>query len=257
MPNSISIERLREVLIYSESTGEFQWKETLSRRVVAGKVAGFVCKKTGTRLIDIDGKTYTAPRLAWYFCYGKLPGRQVLMRDGNRSNTAKANLILTPDGSEILTAELLREEYDYSPVSGKFTRKQTRGPGKIGSEVGCKMNNGYLAIRACGKLFLAHRLAWLYVYSQWPQFQVDHINGKRDDNRIENLRDATAQINSQNTRHGRGKTGLLGAHIRDDHFRSSIRVDGRLMNLGTFLAAPEAHETYISAKRQLHAGCTI
>lgn len=257
MPNSISIDRLREVLFYCEATGEFRWKKTLSKRVVAGKTAGFVCKKTSTRLIDIDGKTYTAPRLAWAFCFGELPDRQVISRDGNRSNTAKTNLMLTTDASEALTAEMLREKFDYFPASGKFTRKQTRGRGKIGSEVGCKMNNGYSVIRVGGKLLLAHRLAWLYVHGEWPQFQVDHINGKRDDNRIENLRDATAQINSQNTRHGRGATGLLGAHIRDDHFRSSITVDGRLMNLGTFSTASEAHAAYLSAKRQLHAGCTI
>jgi len=257
MPNEVCKERIKEVIAYNEKTGVFQWKVTLSCRAVAGSTAGYVYKKTGTRLIDIDGKTHTGPQLAWFFCYGHFPQKHVLVRDGNRGNTAKANLMLAPDKSSNLTAVLLREEFDYSQSSGKFTRKQTRSAQKIGSEAGCKMNNGYLCIRVSGKLYLAHRLAWLYVYGSWPECQVDHINGKRDDNRIQNLRGATQKFNSQNIRASRGASGLLGAHIRDDHFRSSIAVDGKTLNLGTFRTAPEAHAAYLAAKRQLHAGCTI
>lgn len=257
MPKTISIERLREVLVYTESTGEFQWKKTLSRRAISGKTAGFVCEKSGTRLIAIDGKTYTAPKLAWALVHGVWPQRLVLSRDGSRTNTAIENLFIAPEKSEVLTAEILREAFEYDGLTGIFVRKQTRGTAMAGSQAGCLMNTGYLGIRIGSKLWLAHQLAWLYVHGKWPEHQIDHINGVRIDNRIANLRDATCSINSQNTRHGRGTTGLLGAHIRDDHFRSSIKVDGRLMSLGTFQTASEAHAAYLSAKRQLHVGCTI
>lgn len=257
MPNSICINRLREVLVYCESTGELHWKKTLSKRAVAGKTAGFVCKKIGTRLIDIDGKTYTAPKLAWALVHGVWPQHLVISRDGDRKNTAIENLFISPEKCGVLTAEMLREAFEYNSLTGIFVRKQTRGTAMAGSQAGCLMKTGYLGIRIGSKLWLAHRLAWLYVNGKWPGHQIDHINGVRADNRIANLRDATPSLNSQNTRHGRGTTGLLGAHIRDDHFRSSISAGNRRVNLGTFATAEQAHNAYIQAKRQLHAGCTI
>lgn len=73
------------------------------------------------------------------------------------------------------------------------------------AEGGCrkrcwKQNSlGYVQIKISGKLYHAHRLAWLYVYGYMPEKEIDHINRIRDDNRIANLREATSQLNSLNT----------------------------------------------------------
>jgi hypothetical protein len=70
------------------------------------------------------------------------------------------------------------------------------------AEGGCrkrcwKQNSlGYVQIKISGKLYHAHRLAWLYVYGYMPEKEIDHINRIRDDNRIANLREATSQLNS-------------------------------------------------------------
>jgi hypothetical protein len=98
-------------------------------------------------------------------------------------------------------------------------------------------------------------------HGAWPSGDIDHINGQKTDNRIENLRDVTRTINSENRRGSNTNTatGYLGVsvHARSGKYRARIRAKGRLISLGLFLLPEEAHAAYISAKRDLHFGCTI
>ena len=165
---------------------------------------------------------------------------------------------------QILTADVLRSRFSYNPVSGVFTRligvsgRNT----KAGTVAGSKDNQGYLKITIQGQFFKAHRLAWLHVHGEWPKFEVDHINGNRSDNRIENLRDAPRGLNSQNERSARisNRSGFLGVCSPtkiDKKFLAVISVAGKSIRLGRFDCAEDAHKCYVDAKRRLHAGCTI
>lgn len=119
---------------------------------------------------------------------------------------------------------------------------------------------GYIRIGVDGRYYMAHRLAWLYVCGRWPEHHIDHINGDRADNRIENLRDVTSSVNSQNQRkaHPNNKgSGLLGVSQNHWKWTARIKVGGRQLNLGTYDAPEEAHAAYLTAKRQLHEGCTL
>lgn len=156
-----------------------------------------------------------------------------------------------------LTAALLRELFDYGTDTGLFTRKvSTTNRVKVGDVAGAKNQKGYINIMVCGRLHPAHRLAWLYVHGIWPQGQIDHINGIRDDNRIGNLREATNAQNKQNMHGARSdsKTGLLGVRWNDRHqcWQARIMVDGKGRHLGNFDTAEDAHAAYLSAKRELH-----
>ena len=98
-----------------------------------------------------------------------------------------------------LTAEYLRSVLDYDPVSGIFTWKvRTSTRVKVGDAAGCPEGGGYLQIKLQSRPHKAHRLAWLYTYGVWPKDQIDHINRKRSDNRIYNLREVTNKQNQQN-----------------------------------------------------------
>ena len=69
---------------------------------------------------------------------------------------------------------------------------------KIGQQFGTRHIYGYRQGSLKGKRYKEHRLIWLYHYGEWPKECIDHINGIRDDNRIENLREATNQQNQFN-----------------------------------------------------------
>jgi hypothetical protein len=161
----------------------------------------------------------------------------------------------------ILTQARLRELLDYDPETGVFTWRATgKGRPAIGSQAGATdKGHGYRSICVEYGRHYAHRLAFLYVTGEWPQGMVDHINGRRDDNRWCNLRDASRLVNQQNMRRAvaGSASGLLGAHKKRGKWSSQIKVRGVLVKLGIFETADQAHAAYLAAKRQLHEGCTL
>lgn len=100
---------------------------------------------------------------------------------------AKAN----QDKERALSLALLRSCLAYDPDTGVFTRLKTDNPNPaavVGGVAGHVQPHGYRHIRVGDHRYLAHRLAWFYVYGVWPADEIDHINRDRDDNRISNLR---------------------------------------------------------------------
>lgn len=163
----------------------------------------------------------------------------------------------------ILTAERLRELLDYNPETGIFTwRVPRQGIIKLGCAAGSLGTNGYIKICCDGWTHLAHRLVWLYMYEEWPTYNMDHVNGMRNDNRRTNLRDVPHAVNMQNKRAPAANTssGFLGVYPTPRggrKFRACIGVNGTSVYLGCFLTAEAASVAYLSAKRLLHQGCTI
>jgi len=156
----------------------------------------------------------------------------------------------------------IKELLHYNLYTGIFTWRISRGCRKAGEETGCVVGGGHLQIGIDGSLYYAHRLAWLYMTGEWPQPEIDHINGVKDDNSWINLRLATSTINSENQRIARSDnkyTGLLGAYRcnKTSRFRATIQVKGKQYHLGVFGTSQEAHDAYVKAKREVHEGCTI
>jgi hypothetical protein len=121
------------------------------------------------------------------------------------------------------------------------------------------MTNGYWCIRLDGVLYLAHRLAWLYMYGLWPPGQIDHISGERLDNRILNLRETTPSENNQNRRTApkHSKSGVFGVSERGGKWTARISHEGICYRVSGFFSAEEAAKEYIRMKRLLHPACTI
>jgi hypothetical protein len=69
-------------------------------------------------------------------------------------------------------------------------------------------SDGYRRGAILGRNFQAHRVIWAMVYGEWPPEQIDHINGVRSENRIDNLRHVTQAQNKANggKRPGRNPT---------------------------------------------------
>jgi HNH endonuclease/AP2 domain len=145
----------------------------------------------------------------------------------------------------------LLEQFRYDPNTGLFAHSDGR-PVK-NSKAG---RYGRLQVYCFGRMRYASRLAWFYVHGVWPDGQVDHINGDHTDNRLSNLRVLTNAQNAQNRSRARrnNSTGLLGVSYdkRDDRYRARIMVDGRMVSLGYYPTAHEAHAAYLKAKAALH-----
>jgi hypothetical protein len=99
---------------------------------------------------------------------------------------------------------------------------------------------------------------------EYPEDDVDHINGIRDDNRYINLRVVTRSVNMQNQRqprsHYRGRTSkYLGVSFRHERNKwiATINVDGKSRRIGSFDSEEDAHKAYVEAKRKHHKGNTL
>lgn len=155
-----------------------------------------------------------------------------------------------------LTAARLRELLHYDPDTGVFTWIKSRSNRRTsGLETGPNLHRGYRRVRLDGHLYMAHRLAWLYVYGRWPQQCIDHINGVKSDNRIANLRDVSHSENLQNQRNLRSdnSSGFPGVSPAGaGRWQAHIKASGVHFFLGHFVHAGDAHAAYLEAKARLH-----
>ena len=161
----------------------------------------------------------------------------------------------------LLSAQRLREVLHYDPETGVFTwlarpvtthQVRTWNAKFVGSVAGSP-NSGYCGVRIRGRLFYAHRLAWLYMTGEWPAAEIDHINGDPKDNRWSNLRAATPKQNQANKRRQKNNTsGFKGVSWDKDaqNWRADIRVEYRHLALGYFNTPEEAHYAYCAAAKK-------
>jgi hypothetical protein len=77
---------------------------------------------------------------------------------------------------------------EYFPEQGVFIWKEARRGAKKGAIAGHECPDGYVRIGILGKRVLGHELAWAVSHGSWPIYVLEHINGDRSDNRIDNLR---------------------------------------------------------------------
>lgn len=132
----------------------------------------------------------------------------------------------------MLTQEALINKFYYD--NGHLHYNYNSGHMKMGDVAGYP--NRYWLIRTHGKMYLAHRLVWLYHHGRLPE-QLDHINGDKLDNRIENLRPATKQQNEWNKGDFSSNTsGIKGVSWskQKNKWRAYIWKDRKQINLGLF-----------------------
>lgn len=146
--------------------------------------------------------------------------------------------------------EELRATFEYHP-DGYLIRK------KNGKPCGRRANTrqGYAQVKVNGRNLRAHRVIYAIVHGEIPEGEIDHINGNRMDNRIENLREVSSSENAHNSKKPKTNTsGFPGVYwnTRDQKWVARIRVNYRQIFLGYFDDLNEAVEARKKAKIKYH-----
>jgi hypothetical protein len=166
-----------------------------------------------------------------------------------------------PMACERHTPEFVREALRYAPDTGRLTWRarpnhhfmskrahSTWNTRFAGIEAFTVVRETYLSGELNRRTYPAHRVIWAIVHGVWPTGEVDHKNGIRTDNRLENLRLCTSQENAWNRRACGGAVGLKGVYLRESgKYRAQIHSQGRFFHLGTFETPEEAHAAYCAA----------
>ena len=152
----------------------------------------------------------------------------------------------------MLSHSRLLELLSYEPESGSMTWRLARRGTAAGTPAGGSWGSkGYIGVCIDGRHYFAHRLAWFYVSGDWPPQQIDHINGNRSDNRIENLRLADQSHNNANSpKRQRNRSGFKGVSLHKGRWRAAITKGRKSTHLGYFDTAELAHEAYAAASRE-------
>jgi hypothetical protein len=158
-----------------------------------------------------------------------------------------------------ISLDRLKELLHYDPETGLFKWLDDRNCGVKFEIAGSLSNQGYAVIHIEGYTYLSHRVAVFYMTGKWPELDIDHINGIRNDNRFVNLREVDRKTNIRNRKgpNKNGSTGLLGVSKCKSKFRSQIIVNGERIHLGVFPTPEKAHKVYLKAKVRYHPGACV
>ena len=153
-----------------------------------------------------------------------------------------------------LTVDLLKHLFDYDKETGNLIWKIKRRGITNGAVGGCTTKEGYRQVSINSKSYLAHRIVFLLHKGYLPK-TLDHINGDRADNRIENLRPVTGNQNQHNRKLNKNNTsGHKGVSWckRKNKWTAAVKLESKRIHLGAFDNLEEAAEVVRAAREELH-----
>ena len=142
-----------------------------------------------------------------------------------------------------ITQKKLQDMFYY--IDGILIRKRS------GKKVGVKPDpHGYGVVKIEGQAYKAHRIIFMFVHGYLPEF-LDHRDGNKMNNNITNLRPATAQENSRNSKlYSSSTSGTTGVNFYKGKWRAYIYVDKKQIYLGRFLVKELAIEARRKAQKE-------
>jgi hypothetical protein len=159
--------------------------------------------------------------------------------------------ILLPSQEELHRFFNYKEGYLYRKI-------QTSSNAKINDKVGYLHPSGYLRVSINCQKYSVHRIIWCYHFGSIPsRLEIDHIDGNKKNNMIENLRLATRSQNKSNNKRARcdSKSNILGVywHKAKSKWVAQIRKNNKNFYLGSFVNQEDAVAARRAAELQYFA----
>jgi hypothetical protein len=155
-----------------------------------------------------------------------------------------------PMTKELPSPEFLRKLLHYEPDTGRlFWRERARkmfssdrafgmwNSRYANKDAGHVDDKGYVMVKIRPFKIRAHRIAWAMYFDRWPDEEIDHINGYKQDNRIINLRDVSKSKNQRNAakrKHNTSGHNGVGWNKGRGKWVAYIKRDGKQVHLGLF-----------------------
>ena len=140
--------------------------------------------------------------------------------------------------------ETLRKHMSYNKETGEFTWIGNQFGITKGIVAGHLSKDGYIKIQIDKRIYLAHRLVWLWNTGSMPKSEIDHIDGNKSNNAFSNLRETTRSQNCKNTKiRSTNSSGCIGVHKVKRSGKYQARISGfnkERIVLGTFDTYEEA-----------------
>jgi hypothetical protein len=244
-------EQLKEYFAYAADTGVIIWiKVAKNAKYKVGDIAGTI-NREGSLSITCLGKNYLAHKLAWWLQGCGEYNDTVIHLNKDRADNRLCNLELAYSSRTLeCTQDNLKKLFIYNEETGVFTtRVATKLYNNIGEVAGTKNGRGYLQFLFAGKLWLAHRLAFLYMTGEIPNI-VDHIDMNPSNNAWNNIRACTISENACNAVHLRSILGVKGItkYPKGTGYLAQVTKDGVVYRKG--YRTQEEAETWLKETRE-------
>lgn len=167
------------------------------------------------------------------------------MSESNINREAEAAL----NHDDLVTA--LRYNKKTGVFRWKVKMSATATEGKVAGSVHSKLK--YITITMWGCRYQAHRLAWFYIYKEWPKGVIDHKDRNPSNNAINNLQDVTQSKNMHNAKIRTDNwTGVAGVSYMENRqcWRARINLQGKETHLGVFRTKEQAIRARLEAEER-------
>jgi len=152
------------------------------------------------------------------------------------------------EAESLIDLDEVLKTYRYVPETGFLYWREKGRKRNMNAPVGGLNTKGYRVILMRQRLYLAHRVIWFMVHGEWPNL-IDHINGNKNDNRIENLRSVNQAQNLQNRKISkRNKSGYTGINFNKKRNRYLVSIGKK--SVGWFKTLEEAIEARKKVERE-------
>ena len=154
-----------------------------------------------------------------------------------------------------LSVDVLNKLFSHDAKTGDLRWRVDRGRVSAGIRAGCINTEGYRVVGYLGVQYRVHRIIWAMHYGEWPNHQIDHIDGNKLNNAINNLRACDYDGNARNVskKAKQSSSKHKGVDRHRGRWRARIRTgDGKRLDLGYFRTEEEAAAAYADAAGKFH-----